>query len=234
MLKLVLIRHGHAREPPVLLDDGVIGRVDLAPQQLRSRRPVDVHRGRAVGAHPRRAVEGHGHELGRVLGARQVLVAAARGLEQRDRREGHELGAPQPLVEPLVHGRLARMVEDRAVAQRARPVLHAAVEARDDLPRVDAARDLAGQRARVGRPLEGQAGLAQRGLALPLVPGRAQVDVVQRARRGAARPAAQQRQSRPAAAVAHVRVDEGRAHAGQRVQPLVQLTFAATPPLSTR
>src|SRR5690606_28866920 len=47
-------------------------------------------------------------------------------------RERHELGALQQLVEPIVDGRIARLIEDAAIAEGARPVLHLARETRHD------------------------------------------------------------------------------------------------------
>ena len=71
-----------------------------------------------------------------------VLVARVAMLVERRRRERHELRAAEPLVQPLVHRRFLGVIQNRPVPERARAVLHAAVEARDDLAGGEQHRDL--------------------------------------------------------------------------------------------
>ena len=142
MLKLVLMTEGM----PVSLWYSV--RIawkpgfDVARHELRPGGAVHVHGRRAGPLHLVGAVERERHELRGVVGAVHVAIARVPMLGERRRRKRHELGAPQPLIEPLVHARLLGVIENRAVAQRARAVLHAAVEARDHLARGNQRRDL--------------------------------------------------------------------------------------------
>ena len=117
----------------VFLDDTVEAGVGVCPHQLRARRAIDMHCGRTGTLHKIGAVKRDRHKLRRMFCAINVVVAAMAFLKERRRRKGHELCAAQALIQPLVDLRLARMIEDGAVAQRPRAIFHPPVETRDDI-----------------------------------------------------------------------------------------------------
>jgi hypothetical protein len=102
---------------------------------------------------------------------RPRLEDLRRALGEHHRRHRPELLAALDVVEPLEVGRLARVGEQRAVPERPRPELRAALEPGDDL--------VAGQRlgdgvGHVGGPLVGDGGGAQPALERRVVPAAAQ------------------------------------------------------------
>ncbi len=83
-------------------------------------------------AHPGRAVEGDRHELcGMIRPFDRLEALVARLIEHRG-REGHELRPAEALVQPVIHRRVRRLIQDRAVSKGARTILHSSVGPGDD------------------------------------------------------------------------------------------------------
>src|SRR5579862_6382106 len=127
-------------QPLELLDEPVIARLDVPLDRLHATGVIDTVYRRELRtlAGPRLIDEDHERRL--------VLLLepfAGRLSEDRRRERPESLAMLDPRVEHVLHACRTRVGDDRAVTERARPELHAALEPADDLARSDVSRDRA-------------------------------------------------------------------------------------------
>src|SRR5690606_26585285 len=118
-------QHRHAGQLGIGRENVVVQRVLLTADHLGARRPVDMHHGGNALAPLVMHLAGDGHEPGGVKRLRRQVEDPGRIDIAYHRRERHEIGAVQPLVQDLVDLGFDRRSHDGASAKRAWPVFHA-------------------------------------------------------------------------------------------------------------
>lgn len=124
---------GKARQLKIFMQNLVIARVADLFDELWPGRAIHMNHGRTVLPHPARAVKRDSHELRRVPGAVQILIALVGKLGQSYRRKRHEFRPLEPLVKPIINTAVSRLVEDRSIAKRPWTVFHTPIEVRHHL-----------------------------------------------------------------------------------------------------
>src|SRR5262245_41098020 len=123
----------NSRLVAVCFEDVVISGVLLTVNDLWTRGSIHVDDRWRRFLHLVRTIEGDRHELSSELGASEISIAFVHSLAQGDRREGHELVAVQPRVQPIVDACVYGRIKTRTVAQSSRPELHSTVEMSHDV-----------------------------------------------------------------------------------------------------
>ena len=125
---------GDTRQLQVFMQNLVVAGVARLLDDLWPGRAVYMNDSRTMLLHPAGTVKGNRHELRRVPGAVQVVVAPIGKLGQSHWGKRHEFGALETLIQPIIDTGIGRPTQDRTVPQRPGTILHAAVESRHHIP----------------------------------------------------------------------------------------------------